>query len=316
MSPVIMVVMAFVFTAILFTMQAIYWAWIARKDREQDEMLRRLTGGGTTEEHEANLLVEQENDRAAAALGNFGLKVQQLLTSADSPNSVRDIITQMGVLGAVGSIGGILFVGIPGIFLGIPLMYIPYALLNMQAQNRSKALVQQIPDAMDLMARSLQAGVGLNDAFRMVAEEMEAPIAVEFGRVFEEVRFGREYRQAFTKMLERNPSIFDLRLMVSSILLQRETGGNLIEILENIGGTVRARFGFEAKVRAMTSEAKFSAMVLGGLPFAVMMMLTLSSPEYLMPLLEDPVGNVIVVVDMMLYGGGVMIMRDMTQVEV
>ena len=84
------------------------------------------------------------------------------------------------------------------------------------------------------MARALQAGVGLNDAFRLVAEEMPMPIAGEFGRVFEEVRFGRDYREAFEKMLDRNPGVFDLRLFVSSILLQRETGGNLIEILENI----------------------------------------------------------------------------------
>ena len=169
---------------------------------------------------------------------------------------------------------------------------------------------------MDLMARSLQAGVGLNDAFRLVAEEMPLPIAGEFGRVFEEVRFGRDYREAFHKMLDRNPGVFDLRLMVSSILLQRETGGNLIEILENIGNTVRARFGFHAKVRAMTAEAKFSALVLGGLPLGVIVMLMVMSPEYLHPLLEDPLGNVIMLIDFIMYGGGIMIMRDMTKVEV
>jgi len=166
------------------------------------------------------------------------------------------------------------------------------------------------------MSRSLQAGLGLNDAFKLVAEEMPMPVAGEFGRVFEEVRFGRDYREAFGKMIDRNPGIFDLRLMVSSILLQRETGGNLIEILENIAGTIRARFGFQAKVRAMTAEAKFSALILGSLPMGVMAILTVSNPDYLNPLFEDRIGNFIIAIDLFMYGMGIMIMRDMIDVKV
>ena len=142
------------------------------------------------------------------------------------------------------------------------------------------------------------------------------PISGEFGRVFEEVRFGRDYRDAFGKLTDRNPGLFDLRLMVSSILLQRETGGNLIEILESIAGTIRARFLFEAKVKAMTSEARFSGYILGGLPLVVGTVISISNPTYLVPLVEDPLGNFLLLYAFSSYSIGTFIMSDISKVEV
>ena len=115
-------------------------------------------------------------------------------------------------------------------------------------------------------AQRCRPGLGLADAFRLVAEEMALPVAAEFGRVFEEVRFGRDYREALENLLERNPGIFDLQLFVSSVLLQRETGGNLIEILDNISDTIRAALPLRCEGRGHSPpEARFSAFVLGSL---------------------------------------------------
>lgn len=314
-QTVLLMILAVVFTAVLSVVQGLYWAYVARQEREQEELLRRLTGGGG-EVIQESLVREQQNDAAAKALGGFGARIQEAIIASDSQLTVSGVAIRMLALGVVGVGVGLLVVGPPGILLGGVAAYVPYAVLRYQADNRAKELVSQLPDALDLMARSLQAGVGLNDSFRLVAEEMPLPVAGEFGRVFEEVRFGRDYREAFHKMLDRNPGVFDLRLMVSSILLQRETGGNLIEILENIATTIRARFGFQAKVRAMTAEAKFSAIVLGGLPLGVIMILMVTNPTYLNPLMEDTVGNMIIAFDILMYGSGIMIMRDLTNVEV
>ena len=109
---------------------------------------------------------------------------------------------------------------------------------------------------------------------------------------------------------------FELRLLISSILLQRETGGNLIEILSNIADTVRSRFVFQAKVRAMTSEAKFSAVILGGLPLAVSAMILVINPSYLQPLFTEPVGNLLLAYTMVSYTIGIFLMRDMSNVEI
>ena len=199
-------------------------------------------------------------------------------------------------------------IAVPGIFL-------PYFVVRRLAKVRATKLVEQLPDALDLMARSLQAGLGLYEAFRTCAEEMPMPVAAEFGRVFEEVRFGREYRDAFNNLVQRNPSVFDLRLFVSSVLLQRETGGNLIEILESISNTIRGRFIFHAKVKAMTSEARFSGIILGGLPLAVAGMVAMMSPAYMAPLIDDPLGNIELAIFFFLYGTGGGLMYYVSQVE-
>lgn len=311
----LIVILAVVFTAVLAVVQGLYWAYVAKIEREHEELRRRLSGG-SIEAFEESLFREQAADQAARALGSFGVSVQRILASADSKLTVTQFLGRVLAIGAVTSVLGGVFFGMAGLVLGIPAALAPYFVMKQRATARTNALVSQLPEALDLMARSLQAGLGLNDAFKLVAEEMPMPVAAEFGRVFEEVRFGRDYRDSFTKLLERNPGVFDLRLMVSSVLLQRETGGNLIEILENIAETIRARFMFHAKVRAMTAEAKFSALILGGLPLCVVAVLSVSSPDYLTPLFTDPKGTVILVIDVFMYGTGLMIMRDLINVQV
>ena len=314
-SPLVVIVLAVVFTAVLSIVQGLYWAYVAKQEREQEELIRRLSGQ-SGEVVDESLLLDEAEDSAASALGNLGEKMHSMIVAADAKISVTQFLAYILGGAATGMVVGGIALGFKGMLLAVPLGYAPYYLMESRGKKRGNALVSQLPDALDLMSRSLQAGLGLNDAFKLVAEEMPMPVAGEFGRVFEEVRFGRDYREAFGKMIDRNPGIFDLRLMVSSILLQRETGGNLIEILENIAGTIRARFGFQAKVRAMTAEAKFSALILGSLPMGVMAILTVSNPDYLNPLFEDRIGNFIIAIDLFMYGMGIMIMRDMIDVKV
>lgn len=315
---VLVIILAIVFTAVLATGQGLYWAWVAKKEREQEELLRRLGSGSgmLEEEKEVALFRDQKGDSVAGSLGNIGENLHQTLRKADVPYGVSTLITRMLLLGGAGLVLGGIFVGLPGMALALPLGYAPLFLVQQQGSARMKKLVEQLPDSLELMARALSAGLGLSDAFRLVAEEMPMPIAAEFGRVQEEVRFGREYREAFDKLLERNPGLFDLRIFVSSVMLQRDTGGNLIEILESIADTIRARFLFDAKVNAMTAEAKFSALILGSLPMAVLTLLTVSNPTYLEPLWETTLGNIIVVCCMTMYAVGSLIMRDLSKVEV
>lgn len=308
--------LAVVFTAVLATVQGLYWAWVAKKDRENEELLRRLGSGGVGEEDDASLFREQTKDAVANALGDIGTSLQQAITKADVNYGVSQLLTRMIVLAGVGAVVGGVFGGLLGMGAAIPAGYAPLFILKSQGNKRLTKLVEQLPDALELMARSLSAGLGLNDAFRLVAEEMPMPIAGEFGRITEEVRFGREYREAFEKMLARNPGVFDLRIMVSSIMLQRETGGNLIEILESISDTIRSRFLFDAKVKAMTAEAKASALVLGGLPIGVFMILLIMNPDYVGALLHTTLGNIILGCCAVSYTIGGTIMNDLTKVEV
>ncbi len=312
-------ILGIVFTAVLATGQGLYWAWVARREREQEELLRRLGSGGgvsTEEQAEVALFRDQAADTVASSLGSIGETFSQTLKAADAGYGVSTLVTRMLVAAGVGVVLGGIAIGPVGMLPGLMLGYVPYFIVQQQAATRLAALVQQLPEALELMSRALSAGVGLSDSFRLVAEEMGMPIAAEFGRIQEEVRFGRDYREAFDRMLDRNPGVFDLRIFVSSVMLQRDTGGNLIEILENISDTIRARFLFDAKVRAMTSEARFSAIVLGGLPIGVLMILMVMSPEYLEPLWTTTEGNLIIAGCVLMYAIGIFFMREMSKVEV
>ncbi len=315
----LVIVLAVVFTAVLATGQGLYWAWVAKREREQEELLRRLGSGTgfTDEDGEVALFREQAVDQVGESLGQVGESLQVALRKADVNYDVSSLLTRMAVLGAVGGVLGALSpAGLFGALIGIPLGYLPLFIVQQQGNARIKKLVEQLPDSLELMARALSAGLGLSDAFRLVAEEMPMPIAAEFGRVQEEVRFGRDYREAFGKLLERNPGVFDLRIFVSSIMLQRDTGGNLIEILENISDTIRARFLFDAKLAAMTAEAKFSALILGSLPLIVLALLAFSNPDYLSPLVTTDMGATIIVACLVSYTLGILLMRDLSKVEV
>ena len=200
--------------------------------------------------------------------------------------------------------------------LGVVFGVVPVLILNAQASSRARLLSEQLPDALDLVSRSLQAGHGLADAMSLCAEEMPSPVADEFGRVFEENQLGRDLRTSFNTLSDRNPRNFDLKLFVSSVLLQRDTGGNLIEILGNISKTIRDRFVFEAKVRALTAEARISAIILGSLPFAILGLIAWMRPNYLMPLWDDPFGNKLVAAALVWFAIGTLIMRNVSTVEV
>ena len=304
-----------IFFAIMMAVgQGFYMAYLARKENEAEELRRRL-GTMTHEEAEAVLFRERARDAAAGALGSLGVHLQNVLIEAESDWTVGSLLVRMAAGSIVGVVVGAIVAFPYGMFPGLLIGILPYLLMRQRGSARNRMLIEQLPESLDLMARSLQAGLGLSDAFRMCAEEMPMPIAGEFGRVFEEVRFGRDYRAALNGLLDRNPRLFELRIFVSSVLLQRETGGNLIEILNTISGTVRNRFLFDAKLRALTAEAKFSAMILGGLPIFVTLIISVMNPDYFTPLFEERVGNGLIFIFCSMYGLGGFLMYTISNVE-
>jgi len=303
------------FAIIMAIGQGFYWTYVSRKEYERDQLARRL-GTMTEAEAEALLFRERARDYTASALGNLGTHLQNTLMQAESEATVGDLIIRMCATFFISGLLIYFVIGSAGILVAIALALLPYLYYRHAAGRRTKQLLSQLPEALDLMARSLQAGLGLSDAFKLAAEEMPLPIAGEFGRVFEEIRFGRDYRTALTSMTNKNPGIFELRMFVSSVLLQRETGGNLIEILNTISTTIRHRFVFDAKVRALTAEARFSAIILGGLPLAVGGLILWSNPQYISPMFDDALGQIMLLIFVCLYAVGGFLMYTISQVEV
>lgn len=177
-----------------------------------------------------------------------------------------------------------------GMAAGVAAGALPWFRATQARTARMEQLEAQLPDALDLMARSLQAGNPMMESFRFVSEEMKPPISVEFGRAWSNVNYGVSLKACLTDMLDRNPSV-SLRSLATAILVQRETGGNLAEILSKITGVLRARARFQRRLRTLTAEGRMSGWVLGLLPFVIAGLLSVTSPDYLPVLFHSPTGQ-------------------------
>ncbi|MGR9086415.1 MAG: type II secretion system F family protein [Gammaproteobacteria bacterium] len=176
---------------------------------------------------------------------------------------------------------------------------LPLMKLREDRKKRLDLFEEQLPDALDMMTRALRAGYPFNEALHYIADEMPDPIAKEFGITFEEINYGRDVKDAFNFLLIRVPST-NLVAATTAILIQRETGGNLAELLDKISDVLRKRFRFQRRVRTITAENRMSAWVLSLLPFVVFLAIALRSPDYIKPLFNTPEGHTILIIGLIL----------------
>lgn len=306
---ILVVGVAMAVAAFLLFAQFVYWTLQSRAEVQQRELSRRL---GTLVDKDAR----PELLRRGLETKGLEARLDDLIRQAGSPYPISTLYSRMGIAALIGVL--LLAVALKSALalFGVFAAYIPVMLLRRSAESRSHRLTEQLPDGLDLLARSLQAGHGLSEAMRGVAEEMPLPLAQEFGRVYEEHNLGRDFRECLYNLTRRNPNSFDLQIFVSSVLLQRDTGGNLVEILQSISNTIRNRFTFQGKVRALTSEARFTAYILGGLPFFVIGVIALLQPDYLDPLFKDPLGHMMLIGCGLSFSLGVFVMREISTVEI
>jgi tight adherence protein B len=309
-NGLVVAVVVVIFLAFLLFGNFLYWTTQDQKEKESRELSRRL---GTLADKAQSPLFRLQR---AAENGGIGAKLDVMLRQAGSPYPMTTLAGRIGLAAAIGAVVGLLLTRSPlGLLFGVT-GFIPIFMLSAAGAERARKLTEQLPDGLDLVSRSLQAGHGIGEAFRLVAEEAPLPLAQEFGRVYEENNLGRDFRECLQNLNRRNPANFDFQIFVSAVLLQRDTGGNLVEILNSISNTVRARFTFQGKVAALTSEARLTALILCGLPFFVTLAITFVSPEYLKPLVSDPLGIGLLLYAFCSFGFGVFVMREVSKVEV
>ena len=191
----------------------------------------------------------------------------------------------------------------------------PYLRLSMQRRARLEKLEEQMPDAIDVIKRALRAGHPFNAAIKLVADDMDQPIAKEFELTFSDLNYGGEVRRALLGLLTRVPSVTVMAL-VTSVMVQRETGGNLAEILDQIAKVVRGRFRFERRVRTLSAEGKMSAWVLALVPLGLIVIMSIASPGYLPIMLTNPLGHKMLYVAGILGVIGIVWIRRIIRIEV
>jgi tight adherence protein B len=192
---------------------------------------------------------------------------------------------------------------------------LPLMFLQRKRKQKTLKIERYMPDAMELLARSLRAGHTLSGTLDLVSQEIPGPLGIEMRITFEEQKLGLSMPQAFRRMGERVASL-DLRYFVTAVIIQSETGGNLSEILENIGLIIRERLKLKGKVKSLTSEGRFSALILSLLPFVTFLGLYLINREYVMTLFRDPMGPKFLTGALISIGIGIFIMKRMVAIKV
>lgn len=219
------------------------------------------------------------------------LKLHLMIEQANLSWTVSRFFFYSAVLMIAGAMIGRLwvplgFVGwIPGLLLGaLPLAWVSY-----KRSARINRLITTLPDAVDLMSRALRTGYALPSSLVMVADEMSDPLGPEFRRTADELNYGLPFREALLNLAHRFP-VSDLHILVTAILVQKETGGNLVELLDKIAGVLRSRVHLQQKVRVHTAQGRITGGILVALPFVLFFALNLVKPGYSDPLFESDTG--------------------------
>ncbi len=192
---------------------------------------------------------------------------------------------------------------------------LPLFFVLSRRRRRFKLFVEQLPEALEMIVRSLQAGHSFSSALQAIATEMPEPVAREFGKAYEEQNLGLSMKVALENLADRMP-IMDLKLCVTAILIQREVGGNLSEVLANISHTIRERFRIQGEIRVKTAQARLSGYIVSALPFILFFWINAANPKYLQSLYEHPMGMYILGSGIVMQIIGWLIIRKVVQIEI
>lgn len=192
---------------------------------------------------------------------------------------------------------------------------VPFLYLNFLKQKRLQRLRKQLPEALDLISRALKAGHAFTGGMRLAADEFDDPVGPEFGEVLDEINFGVSVSVALRNLAQRM-DCSEIKYFVIGVILQRETGGNLAELMEILAGLIRERFIFDGKVRTLSAEGKLSAVILVCLPFFIIAYLKITQPAYMNLLFTDPIGKVMAVVAAIMMIIGIFVMTRIVKIEV
>ncbi len=227
---------------------------------------------------------------------HFFARLERLRSEANAPHPTGVYV----ILSAALFFGGLLMANmmrIGSFAMVIPSLLLattPFFHLSRKRKKRMEKFERQLPDALELVARSLKAGHAFTGGLRMVAEEFDDPVGPEFKQVLDEVNFGIGVPEALMNLTRRVENE-DLKFFVVSVIVQRETGGNLAEILENLSKLIRERCKFQGRVRVLSAEGRMSAKVLIAMPFCVVGFLYVTNREYIEVLFTDPLGTIIII---------------------
>lgn len=284
-----------------------------RLSRRKDRRLNHVQILKSVPDMEGSLL-----ETLARQIGAWGKieNLQRLLLQADVYWRPGTFLSVAGLAGCLGFL--LLFpkVGLyPALGVAAVLTCLPFLGLRLKKRHKTKLIEKQMPEAMELLARSLRAGHALPSSIELAAKEIPHPLGTELKIVYEEQRLGLGLNAALKRLGERVDSQ-DLQYFITAVMLQSETGGNLAEVMENLGSLIRQRLKLKGKIQALTAEGRFSALILTLLPFVVFAALTVLSRNYLDTLFTDPAGKYFIGIGLLNIILGILWMQRIIRIRV
>jgi tight adherence protein B len=319
MSPIVISIVAFFGVAALVGGVAMLLRG-GENTRAEDRLAMMVASRNSPGGIKDSGVLSQPLDTTQNALVEFLNRFKNLsllFEQADTTLTPSKFFLICGVMGLAGSIAaaaaGLNAAFIPAFAIVTGLL--PLMWLVMRRRRRLKKFAKQLPDALELVARALRAGHSLAAGFNLVAGEMSAPIATEFQRVYEEQNLGIPMDDALVNMTNRVPNL-DLRFFATAVILQRQTGGDLAEILDKIGSLVRERFQIWGQVQALTGEGRLSGIVLLALPPLLFLAVWYLNPDYVMVLFTDPMGKKMLAGGVVMQLLGALVIRKIVNIKV
>jgi tight adherence protein B len=289
----------FLFAAVILAVEAVYLWWMGTHGRAAQRIARRLQimSGTPGRSGERISILKQRrysrHDEVDRLLHRFALahRIDRLLLQSGTRWSVEQFLLASGAL-ALLAIGLLVRWPLPlalRLALAVGAAALPWLLARRRRARRLVRIEEQLPEAADFIARALRAGHSFTNVLQIVGNELPEPLSGEFRLAREEINYGVPMSEALHNMAARIP-LTDLRYLIIAVLIQRESGGNLAEILTNISTIIRSRLKLAAQVRVLSAEGRMSAWILGALPFAVGAAMALLNPGYISVLWNDPTG--------------------------
>jgi tight adherence protein B len=199
--------------------------------------------------------------------------------------------------------------------VAVAAFWLPLLKITSDRNKRFALFEEGLPDALDAMCRALRAGHPFNETLQLVAEEHKGPVAHEFGLTFADINYGNDVRRAMLGLLERMPSM-TVMMLVTSVLIHRDTGGNLTEVLERLSSLIRGRFRFQRTVKTLSAEGRMSGWILVAVPFVLAVGILVTTPSYLPVLINEPIGQKMVIAAFVAMLLGILWIRKIIQIEV
>jgi len=294
-------VLFFVFLAGLFLVYALFLLTSRKSDARRRLLNDRLSEAIRSSSNSSDVDVQLAREELLSEipwLNRSLLKIsvtsrlKKIIDQADLQVTVMRLVLFSLTAAALGFLAAsMITVSLPvKILFAVIAGVLPFLHVMNKRKKRLKKFLQLLPDALDLMSRGLSAGHAFTESLQMVATEMPEPIAAEFRKTYDEQNLGLSLKLALENMVQRVP-LLDLRMCVTAIMIQRETGGNLSELLEKVAYTIRERFRIMEDLKTLTLSSRWSAWLLCGLPIFMAVYMTAMNPQYMEVMWRDPRGH-------------------------